>query len=106
MAQVLKNSYSQPSANTDTLIYTCPSATATVISNINICNRNSTSVTFQVFRKVLGSTPSVYKYADVVLAGNDTFNRVSGDVLIATDQLYVRASSTLVDFEISYVETS
>lgn len=106
MPQVVKNFHAQPTSNTDTVIYTCPASTTAVLSNINICNKNATAVTVRVFRRVLGSSPDIYKYFDVTIPNNDTFNRVAGDVMVDTDVLYVRSSATNVDFEISLLENT
>lgn len=94
-----------PSAATDTTIYTVPASTKTVLANINICNRNSSAITFRILKKDLGAT-DYYLYYEVTLAAYDTFNRVAGDVLIATDVLRVRSSATNVDFIISGQETT
>ena len=105
MATALKNAFSTPSAATDTLIYTCPSATTVVISEITICNKSATATTARVYIKSLDTT-TYYKYYDITIAGNDTFTRSSGDVMVATDKLYVRATLATLDFSVSLVENT
>ena len=105
MATELKNAFSTPSAATDTLIYTCPVGKKALISEVNICNKSNTPTTYRVYVKSLGVT-DFYKYYDAPIGSYGTFLRNSGDVMVAGDELYVRATLATVDFCISLQENS
>lgn len=105
MAETLNNAFVTPLAATDTLLYTCPALTTAVLSNMTVCNTAGAATTFRIYIKHLGVTDN-YLYNDQAINGNITFLRQGGDVLIATDELWVRATLATLDFSISLVENS
>jgi len=89
-----------PLATTETLLYTCPASTGTVISTITICNRTSTAATFRISVAVGGGATvnKDYIYYDLTLGGNDTFAATFGITLAATDKVQVYASTANLSF--------
>jgi hypothetical protein len=87
-------------ATTSTTLYTVPSATTTVVSNIVICNPTTSAVTASITINaidLLGSVP---------IAANSTAFFDLKQVIPATQIIAGSASSTSVDFHISGVEIS
>ena len=86
---------SAPSATTDTTLYTCPSATQTVVSTITICNRAATSATFRIAVRPDGATLANQHYIayDVSISGNSIVGLTLGTTLDASDIITVRAST-------------
>lgn len=87
-------------ATSSTTLYTVPSATTTVVTNIVICNPTGSSVTASILLNdidLLGS---------VSIAANTSVFFDLKQVLNATQTIKGFASSTSVDFHISGVEIS
>lgn len=85
-------------ATTSTTLYTVPSATTAVVSNIVICNPTTSGVTASILLNdidLLGS---------VAIAANTSAFFDLKQVLDATQTIKGSASSTSVDFHISGVE--
>ena len=91
---------SNPSATTATTLYTVPSATATVVSTITICNQASTAGTFRVAVRPAGATLAAQHYVayDTPIAANDTIALTLGVTLATTDVITVYASSANMSF--------
>lgn len=87
-------------ANSDTTLYTVPSATSAVVSTVTACNRGSTAATFRVAVRPAGATIANQHYVvfDAAIAANDTLALTLGITLAATDVITVRASSTNLTF--------
>lgn len=101
MASDYKNlGQSNPSAATDTLLYTVPASHQTIISSIVICNRSSTATSFRV--AVLPGGGAVanedYLYYDHPILGNDTFAITLGITMNATDTLRIYATLATLSF--------
>lgn len=83
----------------DTL-YTVPSATATVVSTITICNTSASAATFSI--SVSATTSFVaagYIVYQATIAGNDTIGLTFGATLDATNKyLLCSASAATVVF--------
>jgi hypothetical protein len=92
---------SAPNATTATTLYTCPSATETVISTISICNRGASSGTFRISIRPNGATLANQHYIafDSTIAAKDTVFITIGATLDAADVLEVYASTA--DFSFS-----
>ena len=76
-------------------IYTCPSATAAVVSTINICNTSATAATFTIG---ISTASATYQTAGLLvfqasIAGNDTIGLTFGATLDATNCFLVASSS-------------
>jgi hypothetical protein len=93
---------SNPSANTDTTLYTVPSATQAVVSTLSIANISATSTTFRVAVRPAGATlaNSHYIAFDAPLLGNDSIHLSLGVSLAATDVVTVRAGTANVAFSL------
>lgn len=91
---------SNPSATTATTLYTVPSATATVVSTVSICNQASTAGTFRVAVRPAGAALAASHYLayDTPIAANDTIALTLGLTLATTDVVTVYASSASMSF--------
>lgn len=92
---------SNPAANTDTTLYTVPSATSTVASTLAICNIG-VSTTYRVAIRPAGATLANQHYL-VYEAGinqSDTTFLTIGATLAATDVVTVRAGTANVSFQL------
>lgn len=99
---------SNPSATTNTDIYTVPASTDTVISSLLVCNRGTAETYFRVAIRPAAAVISNehYIYYDVVLAGNDTFAATLGITLAATDVVTVYATDATLSFHLFGQENS
>jgi hypothetical protein len=89
-----------PSATTNTTLYTVPSATQAVVSTISVCNQAGTAATFRIAIRIAGSAISAEEYivyGATVPASDSTFFTL-GLTLAATDVITVYASSANVSF--------
>lgn len=93
---------SAPNATTETVLYTVPASTSTVISTITVCNRSATVASFRVSVSVGGAATANkdYIYYDVVLGSNDTFAATIGITLSTTDVMRVYASTANLSFNL------
>jgi len=85
-------------ATTSTTLYTVPSATTTVVSNIVICNPTASAVTASM------TINAIDLLGSVSIAANSTAFFDLKQVIPATQVIAGSASSTAVDFHISGVE--
>lgn len=100
MATVTKALARTAAATTSTTLYTVPSATTTVVSNIVICNPTGSAVTASLTLNAIDLLGSVS-----IAANSSAFFDLK-QVLDATQVIAGSASSTSVDFHISGVEIS
>jgi len=100
MATVSKVLARTAAATSSTTLYTVPSATTTVVTNIVICNPTTSGVTASM------TLNSVDLLGGVSIAANSTAFFDLKQVLDATEIIAGTASSTSVDFHISGVEIS
>jgi hypothetical protein len=91
---------SNPSATTATTLYTCPSATETVISTITVCNQAATAATYRIAVRPDGASLAAQHYVafDVSLPGNATDTLTLGITLNASDVLTVYSSTATMSF--------
>jgi hypothetical protein len=89
-----------PTAATDTLLYTVPAATSTVVSTLTVCNQSGAPALFRVAVRPAGVALTAVHYLayDTVLNQNDMLALTLGITLAATDVVSVRASTTTVSF--------
>lgn len=85
-------------ATSSTTLYTVPSSTTAVITNIAVCNNTSTAATFTIL------LDDVELHKDTAIAANTTVYIDCKQVLDATKTIKGLASATTVDFHISGVE--
>lgn len=90
------------SAVTETTIYTCPSATQTVVSSIVICNRAITDGTFRISIRPDGASLANQHYIafDSECTANNTVALTLGITLDANDVVSVYASNTSFSFSL------
>lgn len=103
MAETLKIlGQSNPSAATNTVLYTVPSARQTVISTIAICNQADTATTFRILVQAAADVASVtgkqYLAYNTIVAKNDTTFITTGLTLAAGDRIQVYTPSTSLSF--------
>ena len=91
---------SNPSATTATTLYTVPSATATIISTITVCNQASSAATFRIAVRPAGATLEAKHYIvyGATVAASDTTTLTLGLTLATTDVVTVYASSANLSF--------
>lgn len=82
------------------VLYTCPAATAAVVSSITVCNQSSATATFTIGVNTTSSyAASGYLVFQATVAGNDTVALTLGVTLDATnDVLLCSASASTVSF--------
>lgn len=90
---------SNPSANTDTTLYTVPSSTSTVVSTISVANLGTTG-TFRIAIRPAGASIANQHYLiyELSLNSNDSITFTLGITLATTDVITVRASNTSFAF--------
>ena len=90
---------SNPSAASDTTLYTVPAATSTVVSTIVVANLG-TSGTYRIAIRPAGASIANQHYIayEGALNGNDSITWTLGITLAATDVITVRASNTSFAF--------
>ena len=93
---------SNPSANTNTTLYTVPAATSAVCSTLVICNQAASAATFRVAIRPAGATLATEHYTsyDTNLNANDSITITIGMTLATTDVITVRANTTTVSFSL------
>lgn len=88
---------SVPTANTQTTIYTVPSATQAVISTINVCNLSGSNALFRIAIRVANATltNSQYLAYDTALPSNDAIAITTGITLGNSDVISVYATANV-----------
>jgi hypothetical protein len=96
----------EPAANTLSTLYTVPSNTQAVVSNIHACNMGGTSASIRVAVRPDGASISDihYLFFGLTITANDTIEFGHGVTMDATDVLSVWSSSGSVVFNLSYAE--
>lgn len=91
-----------PSANSDTTLYTVPGSTSAVVSTLNVCNQAATAATFRIAIRPAGASLAAQHYIayDAGVPANDSVALTLGITLAATDVITVRANSTTVSFNV------
>jgi hypothetical protein len=100
MATVTKALARVAAATSSTTLYTVPSATTTVVTNIVICNPTGSAVTASM------TINAIDLLGSVSIAANSSAFFDLKQVIPATQVIAGSASSTSVDFHISGVEIS
>lgn len=86
---------SAPGAATPTTLYTCPSATQTVLAYVSVCNQSATSTSYRLGIDVDGAGDDAKDYAhyNTPIEGNETHYVMRGATMDASD--LVRCYATL-----------
>jgi hypothetical protein len=98
MATTSKVLFRGAASTSSTTLYTTPSATTAVVTNILVANTSATSATYDL------SLDDVQIANDVAIAANDAVIIELKQVLGATKTIKGLASATTVNFHISGVE--
>jgi hypothetical protein len=91
---------SNPGSGTDTVVYTVPSSTQTVISTVSVCNIGSTGTTYRI--AVVPNTETLSNKHYIVFNGtvpaSDSVVLTLGLTLDSNDKFSVYANSASVSF--------
>ena len=89
-----------PAATTATTLYTVPSAVATIVSTISVCNQANTAATFRIAVRPAGATldPKHYIVYGATVPASDSTMITVGLTLATTDVVTVYASSATLSF--------
>lgn len=89
-----------PSATTATTLYTVPSATSTIVSTINVCNRSTSNDSFRVAVRPAGASLATSHYLayDTVVPANDSISITVGVSMATTDVITVYAGTANLTF--------
>jgi hypothetical protein len=87
-------------ATTSTTLYTVPSSTTAIVTNIAVCNNASTAGTFTIL------LDDIELHKDTAIAANSTAYIDLKQVLATTKTIKGLASATTIDFHISGVEVA
>ena len=82
-------------------LYTCPSATQTIVSSIVITNREAAENTFRIILRPNNETLADKHYIayDTPITANNVIALTLGITMDASDQLYVLGSDTNLTFQ-------
>jgi hypothetical protein len=92
---------SNPSATTETTLYTAPSSTSTVVSTIMICNQSSTAATYRIAVRPSADGSTAAKHWIVygaTVAGSDSTALTLGITLATGDLIRVYGSTSTLSF--------
>lgn len=91
---------SNPSATTNTTLYTVPSATSAVVSSITVSNLGASSATYRIAIRPAGASIANEHYLayDITIAALDTIALTLGVTLATTDVITVYASTSTMAF--------
>jgi hypothetical protein len=92
---------SNPSATTETTLYTVPSSTSTVVSTISVCNQAGTSQTYRIAVRPAADASTAAKHWIVygaTVAASDSIMLTLGLTLATGDLVRVYASSADLSF--------
>ena len=98
MATTSKVLFRGAASTSSTTLYTTPSGTTTVVTNILVANTAASTATFDL------SLDGVQIFNDASVPANSTVTFDLKQVLVATDLIEGLASATSVNFHISGVE--
>jgi hypothetical protein len=98
MATTSKVLFRGAASTSSATLYTTPSSTTTIVTNIAIANTASTAATFTIL------LDDIELQKDSTIGANSTAYIDLKQVLVATDTIKGLASATSVDFHISGVE--
>jgi len=97
-----------PSAATNTDVYTVPANTSTVISTVNICNQSANGSIYNIAVRPAGAaiTTKHYLAYNAAVAANDSVSLTIGITMATTDVLTVYANNASLSFNIFGSEIS
>ena len=91
---------SNPSATTNTTLYTVPSATSAVVSTIVVCNQAATAGTYRIAVRPAGASVAAQHWIvyGATVGASDSTALTLGITLATTDVITVYASSANMSF--------
>ena len=91
---------SNPSATTNTTLYTAPSSTSTVVSTIVVCNQSSSAATYRIAVRPAGASVAAQHWIvyGATVGGSDSTALTLGLSLATTDVITVYASTANLSF--------
>ena len=92
---------SNPSATTETVLYTAGSSNGSVVSTITICNQTSSAATYRIAVRPSGDSSTAAKHWIVygaTVAASDTTALTLGVTMAQNDTIRVYASSANLSF--------
>lgn len=91
---------SNPTAATETVLYTVPAATSTIVSTITICNQTGSTANYNIAIRPAGATLAANHYIayNAIVPGNDTVALTLGLTLAATDVISVNPTTSTISF--------
>ena len=98
----------EPSATTETTLYTVPASTEAVCSTLSVCNKAATAGSFRVRIKINNAADDDKQFVmyDAPVAAKDTLLLTFGATLGAGDVVVVYASSADQSFQLFGSEIS
>lgn len=97
---------SNPSATTNTVLYTCPTQTQVVISSIAVCNQAGSAGTYRIAIRPNDETLAAKHYLayDRSIGANATETHTIGVTMDAADKITIYASNATMSFNAFGVE--
>jgi hypothetical protein len=92
-----------PAATTETVLYTVPASTSTVISTLTVCNQSANPATYRVAVRPAADSSTAQKHWIVfgaTIDGSDATMLTLGLTLSAGDTVRVFASSATMSFSV------
>lgn len=92
---------SNPSATTETTLYTVPSSTSTVVSTLTIANQTGSSATYRIAVRPSADASTTAKHWIIygaTVAANDTTALTLGLTLATGDKIQIYASTANLSF--------
>ena len=91
---------SNPSATTNTTLYTVPASTSTVVSSIVVCNQTASAATYRIAVRPAGAAVAAQHWIvyGATVAASDSTVLTLGLTLATTDVITVYASSANLSF--------
>ena len=91
---------SNPSATTNTTLYTVPASTSTVVSSIDVCNQTASAATYRIAVRPAGAAVAAQHWIvyGATVAASDSTVLTLGLTLATTDVITVYASSANLSF--------
>lgn len=98
----------EPSATTETTLYTVPASTEAVCSTLSVCNKAATAGSFRVRIKINNAADDDKQFVmyDAPIAAKDTLLLTFGATLGAGDVVVVYGSSADLSFQLFGSEIS
>jgi len=103
MSTLYKSNFFNLTTTADTVVYTCPAETETIVKNIQVHNYGGSNV---VFESCVNRGGVDYDITHLTLSGKDSRNALSGVLVLEEgDALKVTAASAnFISGAVSYVE--